>query len=230
MSLVRGENVVGYFFENGHWYPAVCSRSMSIQVNVDTVDTTTTGSGIWRTIVPTKNSWSFTREGLVSLNVPGGLTIADIESRMRAHTEMLLRFQATADDGTVYTDEGYCYITGATKVSSFDNVVTWNVDGTGNGKLTQVFTPIVQPIPIMYRYEYEATGGETGFTANGSGGFPDLRNKQIINATKDGVANGKLVTGAPGSKELKYVAATGEFQWASTFEPGEIAVVNYQNL
>ena len=48
--------------------------------------------------------------------------------------------------------------------------------------------------------------------------------------SKDGIENAKIVTGAPGSKEVRYNAAAGQFTWAVEFEPGEIAVINYQNL
>lgn len=224
MSLINGINVIGYFYENGQWYPGVCARSMSIQVNVETVETTTSGSGIWKTVVPTKNSWGFTNEGLCALSVAGGLTIADIESRMRAHTQMLFRFQMTAQDKSVYTDQGYCYLTGATKVGSFDNVSTWNTSADGNGALTQVFTPIVQPIPLMYRYEKQPGLGTFGFTDAA------LIGKDIQVVTRGNSVSQHLVTGAPGTEEVQYVSATGQFVWAQEFDTAEWVTINYQNL
>lgn len=229
MSLVNGQttgNAVGFFFENGQWYPAVCSRSISIQVATDIVETSVSGTGPWRTIAPTKNSWNFTNEGLVALNVPGGLTIADIESRMRAHTLMMFRFQQTTIDGSIYTDAGYCYITGATKVSSFDNVSTWNISAEGTGPLTQVFTPIVQPTPIVYRYQYTATGGETSFTDAA------LINKQVIAAGKDMQTFPRVVVGAatPASNEIVYDPATGTTKWNVPAEAGEGLWLDFQNL
>lgn len=224
MSLVNGENVILAFYENGQWYQWACARSASININIETIDTSVSGNGRWVTNQPTRNSFSGTFEGLVSLNNSSLLTIADIESRMIAQTEMLFRFQSTAINGTVYTKQGYCFFTGSSHVGSFDNVSTFSVNFIVNGELTQVFTPIVQPTPIMYRFEYTASGGESGFSDAA------LINKDIQHVSKDGIENAKIVTGAPGSKEVRYNAAAGQFTWAVEFEPGEIAVINYQNL
>ncbi len=224
MSLVKGENVILAFFENGQWYQYACARSASININIETIDTSVSGNGRWVTNQPTRNSFSGTFEGIVSLHNVDILSLPDIESRAMAQTEMLFRYQSTAADGTIYTKQGYCFFTGTSQVASFDNVSTFNINFIGNGQLTQVFTPILQPTPIMYRYEYTATGGETGFTD------ASLIGKDIQSVSKDGVDNAKIVTGTPGSKEVQYVTATGQFVWAIPFDVGEIAVINYQNL
>jgi hypothetical protein len=152
------------------------------------------------------------------------LTIADLLSRCIAHTEMLINFQYQDDAGNTIACQGYCYFTGVTQQASFDNVATFSINLIGTGALNQSFTPIIQPEPKMYRYEYTATGGETGFTDVA------LKNKVIISATKDGIASAKIVTGTPADKEMKYVVSTGECAWAIPFEAGEIAVLGYQNL
>lgn len=225
MSLVNGINGLLYFFENGQWYPAACYRSSSISISVDTVDTSVSGTGLWTTSAPTRISASGTIEGLVSLNPTSMLSLADLTARMIAQTKMLFRQQAQAQDGTYYTEQGYCYLVGRPWTNSFDNVGTFSFDFKVTGEITQLFTPIVQPSPIMYRYEYTATGGETTFT-NAA-----LIDKQLIAGGKDMGSFPALVTGtSPASNELGYVVATGQLSWAIAAEPGEKIWVNYQNL
>jgi len=224
MSLINGINTILAFFENGQWYPYACARSSTVQVDVETIETSVSGSGTWQTNMPTKRKFSGNFEGLVALSNVAVLSAADLTARMIAGTEMLFRHQVVAQDGSVYTEQGYIYFTGRPLTSSFDNVVTFSMNFIGNGELTQVFTPIVQPTPIMYRFEYTASGGESGFSDAA------LINKDIQHVSKDGIENAKIVTGAPGSKEVRYNAAGGQFTWAVEFEPGEIAVINYQNL
>ena len=224
MSLVNGITGLLYFFENGQWYPAACYRSSSINLSVAVIETSVSGTGIWATSAPTKNSGSGTIDGLVSLNPSAVLSLADLTSRMIAQTKMLFRQQVQAKDGTYYTEQGYCYLTGRPWINSFDNVSTFSFDFVLTGALTQVFTPIVQPSPIMYRYEYTASGGETEFT-NAA-----LINKQIIAGGKDVYGFPQLVTGAPASSQLSYTVASGRFRWVVPAEPGEIIYVEYQNL
>ena len=221
---INGINCLVQFYENGQWWIYGCARSASLQVNVETIETSVSGSGIWATYLPTKNTWSGTLEGLMTTTDNSALTIADLLSRCINHNEMRVNFQYQDALHNTISVQGYCYFTGVTQQASFDNVATFNINLIGTGSLVQSYTPIAQPTPLMYRYEFTASGGETGFTD------PALINKQIIFASKDGIGNAKVVTGTPASKEVKYVVSTGQLEWAIPFETGEIAVIGYQNL
>lgn len=226
MSLVNGINGLVYFFENGQWYPAACYRSSSRQLSTAMVDTSVSGTGIFGTSAPTRHTYTITVEGLVSLNPSASLSLADLTARQIALTKMLCRQQVQSEDGTFYTEQFYAYITGSSWVNSFDNVGTFNVDLAATGAITQLFTPIVQPQPIMYRKEYTATFGDTQFID------PTLTNKQPIAAGKDLFSFPRLIigTGSPASNEMVYDPATGTFKWLVPAEAGEGVWVDYQNL
>ena len=223
-KLIPGENVLLEFFENGQWWIYKCARSASIILSVEMIETSVSGSGIWSTSLPTKNNWRGTLEGIMTTTDNAALTLADLLDRCMNHTEMMMSFQATDLVGGVIRCTGNCYLTGVTQTGSFDNIATFNADFIGTGALTQSYSPIVQPTPKMYRYEYTASGSETGFTDAA------LKNKQIIFASKDGDSLSKIVTGTPADKELKYVVSTGEVGWMVPAEPGEEIVLGYQNL
>jgi predicted secreted protein len=221
---INGYGVLVEFFENGQWWIYGCARSASISFTAEMIETSVSGSGVWATNLPTKNSWSGTLEGLMTATDNSALTIADLLNRAISHTEMYIVFQATDDAGNVISCKGNCYFTSVQQQASFDNVATFNVDFTGTGALTQSYTPIVQPTPLMYRYTKQPGYGVKGFTD------PALINKNIIFSSKGGVEDGNIVSGTPGSYEVKYVPSTGELQWPVEFDTTEWAVIGYQNL
>lgn len=80
---------------------------------------------------------------------------------------------------------------------------------------------IINPIPMAYVYNFEAVGGETGFTD------ASLISKTIIGAYKDGIAYKVIISGTPDFKEVKYTASTGAFEFGNPFYDGEVAIIQY---
>jgi hypothetical protein len=77
----------------------------------------------------------------------------------------------------------------------------------------------------VFRLEYEATGGETGFTNT------NLNVKSILAVTNDGVDFSPIIfAGTPVEKEVLYLSATGAIVFPTEMEPGQKAVVIYQLL
>jgi hypothetical protein len=77
----------------------------------------------------------------------------------------------------------------------------------------------------VFRLEYTATGGETGFTNS------NLNIKSILAVTNDGVDFSPIIfAGTPVEKEVLYLSATGGIVFATEMEPGQKAVVLYQLL
>lgn len=224
-SLVNGFNSILYAYRSGVWKPFVCSRSISLNVSTETIETSAKGTGNWVTAVPTKDSWSGNGDGLVALNSTD-LTLADLRQAQIAHERLRIRFQRTAMDGTVYTDQGYGYITLTSDVSSFDNVATFNFSFQGTGPLEQIFTPVGGGGNVQ-RYVYTGIGGEEFFIE------PLLIGKDILSVDKDGIGRADIITVGdpdPATKEVLYVSATGEFKYAQPFEANEKSVILFQDL
>lgn len=87
---------------------------------------------------------------------------------------------------------------------------------------------------IVGTYDYFGVGGESSFTANGSGMTApntnrDLRGKTLYGTYKDGIQFQFLYTGAPDPlvKQVVYNAASGLFTWSVPFETGETAFIQY---
>lgn len=225
-SLVKGENVVLEFYNDGAWKTYACARSISLTTVTELIETTVTGAGKFKYFLPTVNSFTGQCDGVVSLNDSSVLNLYQLRQYQLGHVLQRARFTRTAMNGTsVYVDTVDFYITSVQDVSPFDNVATFTVELQGSGVLDQ--TIINPPVIItkVKRLEYTGTGGETGFTN------ALLINKDILAVHKDGIGNSKIITvGTPASKEVKYTTGTGAFEWAVTFEAGEEAYVLYQDL
>lgn len=222
---VKGDNVVCYVFDNGVWKLYVCATSAELNVNTDFIETSVSGAGLWATFKPTKNSFTLTLAGVVSLNETGMLGLPDLRQKQVAQEILLMRFQRTDQAGKVYTDEVNFFITNSTDSGSFDGVNIFNIQGQGTGAITQIFTPIV-PVPVgaglVYRYEYTATENETGFTD------ANLIGKTILEVNTDGIGSKVILSGTPVGNEVKYISSTGQFIWAIPMEPGEEIYILYQ--
>ena len=218
MSLVAGENYIFYIYDGGTWKQYVCARSGNMSINTENIETTVTGSGNYKTFKPTVHSYSAQIDGVISLNVSGSLTIADLQALQLAKTRLLCRFTQTSQAGDIYTKEAYFYITNSTDTGSFDGIATFNLSLLGTGSITQIFTPPSPTTGTVYRYP------EVGSTAPVSSGtytisLPTLAGKSILGVWKDGVGNNDIITsGTPIDKEVLYDTATCYFTWAIQFD------------
>lgn len=225
MSVVRGENCLLESYHSGTWKPYACARSCSLSTVTELIETSVAGSGKFKHLLPTVNSFTGSIEGITHLDKPNSITLYQLRQFQLGHVLQRLRFTRQSDSGDFYIDTVDFYITNVTDTFSFDNVNTFTVDLQGTGVLDQT---IIDPPPIItavIRHEFTAVGGETGFTN------ALLINKDILEVNKDGLGNSKIITsGSPASKEVKYTAASGTFLWAVAFEPGEEAYILYQDM
>jgi hypothetical protein len=100
---VKGDNVVVYIFDGGLWKPYVCATSAELNVNTEFIETSVSGAGLWATYTPTKNSFTITLSGVVSLNETGSLGLPDLRQKQIAQETLLMRFQRTDESGNSYT-------------------------------------------------------------------------------------------------------------------------------
>ena len=226
MSLVKGENVLFEFYNDGEWKAYACARSCTLTTVTELIETTVTGAGKYKHFVPTVNSFTGNCDGVVSLGNSGMMTLYSLRQMQLGHVLQRARFTRTAEDGVnVYVDTVDFYITNVQDTASFDNVATFTVEMQGTGVLDQSIITPPTIITKVKRFEYAGTGGEVSFTE------ATLINKDILSVVKDGLGQcGIITSGSPASKEVKYTTATGQFTFAVQFESGEPAYVLYQDL
>lgn len=205
MSLVRGENVLVYIYSGGFWKLVVCGRSCTLNTNAESIETSITGTGVWRTYEYTANSWTGNIDGVVQLLMVNTVALPDIRALQYSQTKILFRYQRTDDNGNVYLEEGTALIKSVSDTGDYNNMNTFSVELLGSGPLTAIFTPTpVDPSGKVKRYEYTGIAGETSFS--------DilLNMKDVIDVVVDGVGRSKLITsGTPLGQEAKYTSGGG---------------------
>jgi len=229
MSLVAGENFVLWFLDGGVYKPYACARSGDIQVSTETLETTVTGSGNWKTFEGSVHAFTVGMEGVVSLNVSNHLSIAELQAKQFTKEKIYCRYIATSSSNDIYRMEFYAIITGSTITSSFDGVTTFGVSMQGTGAISQIFTPPPPNSGEVYRYPAAgdtapATPGAYTWATGVTGATP-------LSIVKDGRGQSDIIlSGTPVGNEALYDSTTGDITFAVPFEDVETApYMLYQN-
>lgn len=220
---VLGKNVINYFYDNGLWKIAVCARSCELVTTTDFIETSVKGSGKFRTYLPSINGFTGSMEGIVTLDEPNTLSLADLRALQLSHTRFLSRFQRTDEDGNVYTDEMYFYIASISDSGSHSDVAGFSITLQGDGAITQIFTPTPQTAGIVTRVDFTAVDGQTSVT-NAA-----LIGKELIELILDGISMGPLLlAGTPVNKEFHFDPAAGTITWGIPAAAGQENYYVYQ--
>lgn len=229
MSLVAGIDWIGWANDGGVYKPYVCARSGNFNIVTDTIETTVTGAGNYKSFEPTVHSFTVTLDGVISLLVAGSLSIADLQAKQLAREKILWRFFQTDRDGNVYLKQAYFYITNSTDTGSFDGVASFSISMIGTGSITQIFTPPPPNSGEVYRYPAAgstapATPGTTVWATGITGATP-------LEIVKDGRGQSDIIlSGTPVGNEALYDTTTGDITFAIPFEDVETApYMIYQN-
>lgn len=219
-NLVKGENVTVFKYDSNilAWVPYACARSCSFSIETDTIETSITGSGKYRTFVPRSNASTGSLEGLTQLGTVNNVSIADLITLQISHEILLMRWEDVADNGQIFTKELEMFITNTTQTASFDNVATFSVSLQGTGPITLVYTPTPIIQGIMYRKEFILPSGEDSIELAELDGVSIQNIISIILDNSD--ASIIIGSGTPIGQEVKYNSsgATITFPFASDID------------
>jgi hypothetical protein len=224
MSAITGKDVIVLIYIEEAWRYYACATSCSLTVSTSMIETSTTGSGLYTTYIPQRHDITGTISGIVNLDMPNMLNLADLRALQLSMTKLLMRFSREGSSGNNYTDEVEFYITNSTDSGDVNGIAAFDIDLQGTGALTQIFTPTPLSNYIMYRYDGTAEGGETEIT------IPTLINKSVLSVVIDGIGYTIITSGSPGDKEVIYDSVTGTFTVGIPLEPGQKYYILYQNV
>lgn len=139
-SEVLGKNVVLFIQVASVWTPYVCALEATINFSTDFIETSVSGTGLWSTHRPTKNSFTVSISGIVSILSPGSLTLKDLRALQFAQTVFLMRFTREDVEGNGYMEQGSAFITSSSDTGSFDGMNTFSIDMQGTGAITPINT------------------------------------------------------------------------------------------
>lgn len=137
MSPVKGKDVVIEILDGSDWKLYACGVSCSLNITTDVIEISTKGSGTFADFLPTKNSFTGSIEGVVNLDAPGMLTLADLRKRQIQHTKFKMKYiRETVDGNTTYYDEAFFYITSSTDTGAVGDFNTFSIELRGTGSIT----------------------------------------------------------------------------------------------
>lgn len=226
MALIKGQNAIFYVYDDGQWKPIICARSGTFNTTAETIETSISGTGVWRTYEYTALTWTASFEGLIFLDGTNELTASDIRAFQFSREKILLRYQRTDTAGNVYTDEGYGLITGVSDSGDYQSALSFTIEFRGTGPLVIVYTPTpIDPTAKVKRLEYTGTSGETFFTS------ASLIGRDILDVVVDGIGRSKIITaGTAVGQEAKYTSGTGRIDLPIGLESGTEVYVLYQDI
>jgi len=226
MALIKGQNAIFYVYDDGQWKPIICARSGTFNTTAETIETSISGTGVWRTFEYTALTWTASFEGLIFLDGTNELTASDIRAFQFSREKILLRYQRTDTAGNVYTDEGYGLITGVSDSGDFQSALSFTIEFRGTGPLVIVYTPTpIDPTAKVKRLEYTGTAGETFFTS------ASLIGRDLLDVVVDGIGRSKIITaGTPVGQEAKYTSGTGRIDLPVPLVSGVEVYVLYQDI
>jgi len=158
---VAGKNVVIEIKVGDVWTLYACAKSATLNVATDFIETSVAGAGKFATYLPTKISFTGTLEGVTSLEQDGMLSLPDLRARQLTQEKLRTRFQRTSDDGKVYTDEAYFFISSSNDVGSFDDMNIFTIEMQGTGILTQYTDSYPPYVPAPFDYQFGTTDLDT---------------------------------------------------------------------
>lgn len=226
MSLIRGENVVIFLFDGDQWKPVICGKSCSITTVAETIETSITGSGNWRTYEYAGFTWSANIEGATNLDQDNTITLNDFRLKQRDREKIQIKYQRTDQDSNVYTDQGYALITNVSDSGAIDDLNLYTIELQGSGPLTLGTTPTpINPNAKVKRFEYTAPGGSDGFSDS------TLLNRDVIEVVADGIGRCRIITsGSPVGQEVLYDVSAGSLTFPMILEQDVEVYVLYQDL
>jgi predicted secreted protein len=137
MAKVRGEDVVLIMTDD--LFKVICARSITFDINRESIETSITGSGNFRTFKQGAIEWSGSIEGLTFI-ANGTIDDQTIESfylKMFNNIPFYIRWYEEDENNEFFLQkEGFCYIDTINETSSFDNMATFNATFRGTGPIT----------------------------------------------------------------------------------------------
>ena len=226
MALVKGENVIVTIYNGGEWQTYACGKSASISIDTDLIETSTTGTGINRTYLPTANTFSGTIDGLVNLDTPGMVTLPSLIALQLSQQLLNTRFTFIDEAENVFIFNANFYITNTSVSGAFSDAASFNIQMKGTGVPSTSSTPVTPIITQVKRYDFTTSQDQTTVTV------PAISGKYILEFVTDGIGNAEILTGSetPIDKEVVYDILTGSFTWAIPAEAGIKIYILYQDL
>ena len=135
MAIVQGDGVILKFNDGDELVPFGCARSITFNMNADTIGKSTIGSGSWKEYEIVAKGWDFTVEGIVYMEEDGKVTAPDVYQMWDNMIPVSIEFLVVDDVGNEVQYSGDALITGASTNGGINTISSLNITGMGTGEL-----------------------------------------------------------------------------------------------
>lgn len=133
--IIRGQDVIFTVDDGaGNQVPICCARTAALATVADIGETSTSGTGQWKTYKGLKLSFSVSMAGLVSFDM--NYSIAALRQRQVALLPISFAFIGTDQTGRQEKYTGSFIITNISTPSTYNGLLEYSVEGQGTGALT----------------------------------------------------------------------------------------------
>jgi len=147
VGKVVGTDAVLLMKYGATYYPIGCAKSINFELTTEFIETSITGSGTFRTYIPSAKTFSGTLEGVTFLasadypDVVGKFSMGNLYDLVGS----LLQVRFYEEDSTnehFLQKDCYIYIESISEASSFDNITTFSLTFKGTGEPTITYGDI----------------------------------------------------------------------------------------
>jgi predicted secreted protein len=193
---IKGKDVYFYVVgDGGDLMPICCARTASLTTNADIGETSTVGTGKWKTFKGLKVSYTISAGGLISFDM--NYSIAKLRERQINFEEINFVFFGTDPTGAMERYSGAFIVTSIGTPTSYNGNWEYSVEGQGTGELTI------------------DTSGETPFSLFSRFGIEDNLGLQDRSIDMQGFA---VAVNNSSSFEIQSGVPVGDFQFADWFQ------------
>jgi len=131
MAKVRGiDCILGLTDDN---FPVLCARSITFDIQRDSIETSVKGNGYFRSYVAGAASFTGSVEGFLVIDPTTDFTIPEVYNILYAGVPIELRYYEESTDGYWFQKTCYALVESINQTSSFDNIATFTVNFKGTG-------------------------------------------------------------------------------------------------
>lgn len=224
-NTVQGKNVIVSMFVGDAYYPVLCARSASLNINQDELETTSINSGHAREYEIGLMNASLSVSGVTILNnLQGRISMLYLIQQSIRRQKFLMKVTLTDNEGTPlvisFTTVMPSSVLGKEMNAYSSSSITFRI--TGDVSINTLLTAPGSSGSIFSIY-IAAVQGDT-FVISAT-----LIGKTILQVARSGDTLEK-VSGTPGNNQWQFVSATGRinFDPNNVLNAGEIIFVEYQ--
>lgn len=221
-DIVKADGIVIYHKLGGAYYPIACGTSATINITADKIELAPYSSGKWRSYEYGRVTGTISTTGLIKINAGasayGPLELLDFQL---SFLKVLTKYVITDPNNNSKTYEVNCLVDDFTIETEAGGTATYSMTMTMTSDPTFIQTAPDPGGVDVEAWEYYATGGETTIS-NAA-----IINDEVLDVRRNGIGLEIINVGTPTGNQVKYISASGSFEFGMALGVDEWILVIY---